>query len=310
MSQFSVIPARAMCDPRVSNAAYRVLGVLASYADREGWCWPSQQTMADALGVKRQAVAKQLGALEELGYIDSRRRTRPDKGETSKAYRVLYDAEPASEQEDDARPDVAPPATSEVAPPATSRVAGPATSEVARTSHLTPQENDPSVSTRDRLRLLRPDAEPEPPPGRLTSEQELVLQHLHDRATRDVFAGGSPQWGYCRDLAVRGMTRSDVDAGIEAGLAKRMDHPAMRSSGVMNYAKAVIERRVEEREAGHDPDRRDVRGPAGRGAEAASGGSRARSHRPARVASGSAGRSASDERRWVLPEGPQHRAAE
>lgn len=113
--RFSIIPARAVADTELSRSALAVLAALGIYGDREGWCWPSQSTLGDILGISRQAVGRHVKTLVKRGYLESKERRDPetDRQLTNK-YRILFDA---------------PPATSEVAPPATSEVA------------LTPQEN-------------------------------------------------------------------------------------------------------------------------------------------------------------------------
>jgi hypothetical protein len=119
--RFAVIPTTAVLDPELHPTAIRVLAVLASYADKEGWCWPSQTTLGESLGVSRQAIQRQLAHLEDRGYIESARQARADGGETSKKYRIRYDY------------DVAPPQPQGLHPLQHNAVAPPATSEVART---------------------------------------------------------------------------------------------------------------------------------------------------------------------------------
>ena len=58
--RFAIIPSRALDDQRIGNAAFKVLAALGSYANRDGWCWPSYGTLAQRFGVSPQAIAKQL----------------------------------------------------------------------------------------------------------------------------------------------------------------------------------------------------------------------------------------------------------
>jgi hypothetical protein len=115
MGRFSIIPARAMDDRRLSKPCLVVLAAIGTYGDKNGWCHPSQSTLAARLGVTRQAVGKAIAGLVELGYLEKLRQFGNDGGELSCSYRILFDAE--------LRPEFyrsAPPATSEVAPPETS----------------------------------------------------------------------------------------------------------------------------------------------------------------------------------------------
>lgn len=116
--RFSVLPARAIDDARLSRTHLRCLAALCTYTDQNGWAWPSTSTIADKLGVSRQLVSRCLHDLKAWGFVEIRAQRGDDGGQTSNLYRVLFDVgEP-----------VAPPATSGVAPPATSDVAAPATS--------------------------------------------------------------------------------------------------------------------------------------------------------------------------------------
>ena len=51
-----------------------LLVLLASYADENGECWPSQKKLAAQAGMTRQSVNKNLKVLQEKGYIHSQQR--------------------------------------------------------------------------------------------------------------------------------------------------------------------------------------------------------------------------------------------
>jgi len=142
-------PIIAFEDQRMNCAALRVLGILCSYADKDGYCYPSQATIAKRLNVSRPAVNRQIQVLEKLGYVEVKRRSAKSGGETSCLYRIITpnieleycaeDAEPQWLPETD-RLDVTPPVTSDVTPPVTSDVTPPVTSDVTPpvTSDVTP----------------------------------------------------------------------------------------------------------------------------------------------------------------------------
>ena len=94
--RFAIIPARAIDDRKLGNAAFKVLAALGTYGNREGHCWPSLATLAKRLGVTKQAVEKQIGPLAELGYIEIQRRTRPNGSSASNAYKLLFDGDLAA----------------------------------------------------------------------------------------------------------------------------------------------------------------------------------------------------------------------
>lgn len=89
--KFCVLPLNAFLDKRITLATIRVLGVLSSYADKNRQCYPSQSTVAEQLGVSRQAVNFQVKRLKKLGYLEVTRRKDEKSGrETSCLYRIVY----------------------------------------------------------------------------------------------------------------------------------------------------------------------------------------------------------------------------
>jgi hypothetical protein len=89
--RFAITPARAVEDHRLGDAAYRLLACLGTYADKDGWCWPSMPTLADRLGITRQAVQRSIRQLAEIGYIEVEPRRRPDGSQDRNRYRLLFD---------------------------------------------------------------------------------------------------------------------------------------------------------------------------------------------------------------------------
>jgi hypothetical protein len=98
-SRFAMVPARAVDDSRLGRSAFFVLAVLATYGDRDGWCWPSLATLAKRIGVSKQAVSRQLVELERLGYVETKHRTHPSGGTASNIYRIIHDADLGSEND-------------------------------------------------------------------------------------------------------------------------------------------------------------------------------------------------------------------
>lgn len=74
--QFVIIPAMAFFDKRLSAMQVQVLGALAYHTDRNGWCFPGVQTLADRVGCSHSAVSKAIAALERLGYVEVLRNKR------------------------------------------------------------------------------------------------------------------------------------------------------------------------------------------------------------------------------------------
>lgn len=123
-ARFSIIPARAIDDRQLKRAALHVLTALGIYADKNGCCYPSLNTIGKRLGVSHQAVSKQIKELERLGYLKVTRQRRSDGGNAVNKYKILHDARVA-----------------------TSEVARVATSEVAQTSQLTP--HSPTIGSNE-----------------------------------------------------------------------------------------------------------------------------------------------------------------
>lgn len=67
---FLIISAGAPFDPRLGNAAVRVLAALSSFRRTEdNVAFPGTDLLASGLGLSVRAVQKQLRKLEQLGYI-------------------------------------------------------------------------------------------------------------------------------------------------------------------------------------------------------------------------------------------------
>ena len=72
---FVVLPFKAIIDKKVSAANIRTLGILAAYCNKQGFSIVGLRTMASKLKTSYQNVFNQLKKLEELGYVESRKRS-------------------------------------------------------------------------------------------------------------------------------------------------------------------------------------------------------------------------------------------
>ncbi len=91
--RWAIVPAPAVEDKAVGDAAFRVLACLSTYSDTEGWCWPSNETIAQRIGKTRQAVQQSLRLLQARGLIEVHPRRRSDGGDSSNKYRIVCDIE-------------------------------------------------------------------------------------------------------------------------------------------------------------------------------------------------------------------------
>lgn len=96
--RYSILPARAVFDKRLTNADKVVLAALGTYTNGEGWCWPSQKELTDRLEIARSTVCaaiKKLSA-KEFGYLEVQPRTTKGRGKVGNQYRVKLDLPPMS----------------------------------------------------------------------------------------------------------------------------------------------------------------------------------------------------------------------
>jgi DNA-binding MarR family transcriptional regulator len=89
--RWAKLAARAVTDRALTATYVRVLAFLAIHADRLGVAWPSQETIAAALGINRATVCRAIKRLCDLGYVD-RYRKRTPRGHFRNVYRLLYPA--------------------------------------------------------------------------------------------------------------------------------------------------------------------------------------------------------------------------
>src|SRR3954453_14679345 len=87
--RWAKLAARAVGDRNLRALDVRVLACIGIYAGPEGTAWPSQETIAQALGVERATVCRSIKRLREGGYLD-RYRKRTARGHFRNVYRLLY----------------------------------------------------------------------------------------------------------------------------------------------------------------------------------------------------------------------------
>ena len=87
---FVVLPFKAIIDKKVSAANIRTLGILAAYCNKQGFSIVGLRTMASKVKTSYQNVHNQLKKLEELGYVESRKRS-AYPGIRGNLRRIIYD---------------------------------------------------------------------------------------------------------------------------------------------------------------------------------------------------------------------------
>lgn len=161
-ARFSIIPAWIVTDPRLKGIDLKVLCLLGSFTNAEGWCRRSQVKMADELNCGRSTVQGSLNRLYEIGVVEKRIVESRDGRDSAHYYRVIHDRDVSSDaiaawqaaaiEENDPNSDAnadAPPATisaggatSGMAPPA---ISGPAPiNDTSLTNNLNDRERAPA----------------------------------------------------------------------------------------------------------------------------------------------------------------------
>lgn len=83
-------------DQKTGSAAGKVvLLCLANYADEEGKCWPSQETIAAETELSERSVREWLQKLEEVGLLSREKRRRDDGYRASDLIRLAFKNQPA-----------------------------------------------------------------------------------------------------------------------------------------------------------------------------------------------------------------------
>ncbi|WP_257296706.1 helix-turn-helix domain-containing protein [Endozoicomonas sp. YOMI1] len=68
-----------------------LLVVLATFANSEGECWPSQGLLSEIVGASQPTVSAGLKKLEQERLIESCQRKTKKGGNTTKIYRMLFE---------------------------------------------------------------------------------------------------------------------------------------------------------------------------------------------------------------------------
>lgn len=90
--RYSIIPARAVVDPRLEGRDLQVLCYLGMHTDKLGWCVLSQVVAAEKIGVGRSTVQRSLARLTEAGWVQVRTGGMiAGRPHASNAYRVVMD---------------------------------------------------------------------------------------------------------------------------------------------------------------------------------------------------------------------------
>lgn len=90
---FSICPRKIFANKNLKDIDLRVYLVLQSFANEEGYCYPSINKMADICGVSRRTIERSLSRLEEQKAIARQKRIKNDGGYTSNGYYLKLEPE-------------------------------------------------------------------------------------------------------------------------------------------------------------------------------------------------------------------------
>lgn len=95
-ARFSIIPAWIVTDQRLKGIDLKVLCLLGTHTNKEGWCRRSQVKMAEQLKCGRSTVQDSLNRLAEIGAVEKRPVASADGRDSAHWYRVVLDREVSS----------------------------------------------------------------------------------------------------------------------------------------------------------------------------------------------------------------------
>jgi len=95
MTRFAAIPSAAIEDTRLTGADLNVLAALGYHTCKDGWCWPSQDTIAVKARLSRQFVVESMKRLIRWGYVE---RYIENNNTRKIRYRVILDVANAPEE--------------------------------------------------------------------------------------------------------------------------------------------------------------------------------------------------------------------
>jgi hypothetical protein len=89
--RYSIIPADAYSDDRMKDLHVRVLGILGTHTNNNGWCEVNQRVIAEKCGRSRETINRTIRDLCEFGYLDKQEQRTKANGRTINLYQVLMD---------------------------------------------------------------------------------------------------------------------------------------------------------------------------------------------------------------------------
>lgn len=89
--RYSIVPADAYSDDRMKDLHIRVLGILGTHTNNNGWCEVNQRVIAEKCGRTRETINRTIRDLCEFGYLSKQEQRTKANGRTINLYQVLMD---------------------------------------------------------------------------------------------------------------------------------------------------------------------------------------------------------------------------
>jgi len=93
-SWFARVPSKAIIDDQLTHAQVRILAVICTYGNNQGFAWPNLKTIQKKANVNPKTLDRAMRALKKQGYIEviSRHRSHPKwKRIMGCVYRIKFD---------------------------------------------------------------------------------------------------------------------------------------------------------------------------------------------------------------------------
>jgi hypothetical protein len=98
--RYSIVPADAYSDDRMKDLHIRVLGILGTHTDNNGWCEVNQRIIAEKCGRSRETINRAIRDLCDFGYVAKKEQRTKANGRTISEYQVLMDRAPRAQHAD------------------------------------------------------------------------------------------------------------------------------------------------------------------------------------------------------------------
>lgn len=95
--RYSIVPADAYSDDRMKDLHIRVLGILGTHTNNNGWCELNQRVIAEKCKRSRETINRTIRDLCDFGYLSKKEQRTKANGRTINLYQVLMDRPPRAQ---------------------------------------------------------------------------------------------------------------------------------------------------------------------------------------------------------------------